>query len=387
MSDTNSLQFAINYVADAVSLAACVGRLRQHPAMALDLEFDSHRHAYGVTLCLIQVATPEGCSIIDPFSVNDLKLLFELFQDEDIQKIVHSPGEDLRLLHSLGCVPQNVFDTEVVAKLLNYEQSSLSAMLGAKLGSVLNKGQQCSNWLKRPLTQEQMNYAAADVGSLHRLKEVLVAEAEAKGLMAFVDEEQAALSTTIYRSEPKDSFLKPSEAAKLSPYDGHVLNGLFAFRDELARALNRPAFQVMSENLLRDLFSGAVSPAEAPFQPGVYGRYRHAGFGRQVAERLQALQEEAARLGLSRKMALREKNGTRQWTRQELQEAQEQFFSPVQQVLEQRFGTHAARYLLSNSMVAKLLRHQARLADLTPYKQALILEIAGQQSIDLSGFL
>lgn len=388
MPETASLTSVLNHVATPAALAACVARLRAHATLALDLEFDSHRHAYGVTLCLIQVATPDTCEIIDPFSAGDLSSLFAVFRDAGIQKIVHSPGEDLRLLHSLGCVPQNVFDTEVVARLLNYEHSSLSAMLEAKLGLVLNKGQQCSNWLKRPLTQAQMTYASADVLSLHRLKEVLVVEAAQHSLMPFVLEEQEALSTTIYSAESKDLFIKAAEASRLSPYDLHVLNGLFVFRDELARELNRPAFQVMPEDLLRALFSGEVTANEVPFRQGVYGRFRHAQFGQQIANRIKALKEEAEQLNLSNKLAPRPRSGNRQWTRQALQEMHERFFTPIQQGLEARFGTFAARYLLSNSMVTKLLRGHIRLNEIPlAYKRKLIMELAAKQGIDLSEFL
>lgn len=364
----------------------CLNTLHSQQRLAFDLEFDSHRHAYGTTLCLIQVATPEACYIIDPLAGIRLGGLYDVFGDEQIQKIVHSPGEDLRLLHSLECYPKNLFDTEVVAKLLNYEQTSLAAMLELKLGYSLNKAQQRSNWLRRPLSEEQIQYAAEDVTGLHALQESLLAEAEAKGIMSFVAEEQSALSTTIYKAEPKDSFLKTGDLANLSPYDQHILNALFIYRDELAKSLNKPAYQVMDESLLRDVASGAIAPVDAPFAKGVYGGYRNERFGRQLATKLKSIQTEAEDLALSRRRPPRQYTDGRV-NKAAMMEQKEAIFTPIQQVLAQRFGEHAGRFILSNGTVTEVLKGNMKIGQIKrQYKGALIREIAAAAGIDISAY-
>ncbi|HSR37930.1 MAG TPA: hypothetical protein VLL95_03370, partial [Phnomibacter sp.] len=89
------------YIADAAELQHCVDILRQSTVFAFDLEFDRDRYTYGFDLCLMQVATPEVCFLIDPLSKINLQPLFEVFTLPAIRKLVHCPGEDLRLLHSL----------------------------------------------------------------------------------------------------------------------------------------------------------------------------------------------------------------------------------------------------------------------------------------------
>lgn len=373
-------------VEDGTALHACLKVLERHHSLAFDLEFDSHRHAYGVTLCLVQVASPDACFIIDPLKEVDMTGLYKIFDDERIEKIVHSPGEDLRLLHSLGCYPKNLFDTEVVAKLLNYEQTSLSAMLQAKLGYSLNKAQQRSNWLRRPLSAEQIQYAAEDVTGLHALKEMLQQEAAEKNLLPYVAEEQAALSTTIYQPERKDLFLKTGDVNNLSPYDQYVLNALFLFRDELARGLNRPAYQIMDEALLRDVAHGKVLPEDAPFERGIYGGFKNERFGRQLAARLKAIHEEAQGKALSHRRPPRQYAESRV-DKAELLEQREAVFTPIQQALVARFGEHAARFILSNGIVNDLLKGASKLGNIKrQYKQELIAEIAQQQGIDLSAY-
>jgi ribonuclease D len=375
-------------VEDYKALQSCVQALADQHTLAFDLEFDSHRHAYGVTLCLIQIATPEVCFIIDPLADIDLSAVYQIFENVQVQKIVHSPGEDLRLLHSLGCYPKNLFDTDVAAKLLNYEQTSLSAMLEAKLGYSLNKSQQRSNWLRRPLTREQVQYAAEDVTGLHALKGILIAEAEQKGLMPFIEEEQAALSTTIYQPERKDFFLKTGDVANLSPYDQYVLNALFVYRDELAREINRPAYQIMDEALLRDVAGGRVLAADAPYAKGVFGGFKNDRFGKQLAGKLNAIHREAETQALSRKRPPRQYSSDSRTSKAELLEQREATFTPIQQSLIDRFGEHAARFILSNGTVTEMMRGNLKISDWKrQYKKDLVCQIAREKSIDLSAYL
>jgi ribonuclease D len=376
------------FIDDNSSLQQALQELKEHDTLAFDLEFDSHRNAYGVNLCLIQVAAPTMCYVIDPIAGIGLDGLYALFEDPSIQKIVHSPGEDLRLLHSLGCYPQNVFDTEVVAKLLNYEQTSLSSMLQAKLGYSLDKGQQRSNWLRRPLTPEQIKYAAEDVTGLHELKQLLLDEAYPKSLLPFIEEEQAALTTTIHVSERKESFLKQGDLANLSPYDQYVLNGLFLFRDELARSLNRPAFQVMDETIVRSLASGEMYPEDLVNAKGVYGGYKNTRFANQLGDKLDDFHTEAERQNLSKTRPPRQYNGDGRTSRSLMADQKEALFTPIQQALAQRFGEFAGRFILSNGTVNDILKGTQPISSLKrQYKQDLIKSIAQDQGIDLTPYL
>lgn len=378
----------VRFIDQPDALPPCLQDLAARETISFDLEFDSHRNSYGVTLCLIQVGTPEACYVIDPMVHLELGGLYALFEDDRIQKIVHSPGEDLRLLHSLGCYPKNLFDTEVVARLLNYEQTSLTALLRDKLDHQMSKGQQKSNWLLRPLTAEQVQYAADDVAWLHRLKEVLVAEAEEKGLMPFVLEEQELLSTTIHRIEAKTNFLKPADLEILSPREQHILNELLRYRDELARDINQPAYRVMSEELVRDLASGNRTPESLAEDRGVHRLYRNSRFASRVSGRLRDIRAAATTKGLSAEPKGRARlTPAEHAARRKAAYDREHKFAPVQQVLVERFGSFAVKLILSNAMVNELLQHTVAVRDLKPaYRQSLIRDAAASLGIDLSEY-
>ena len=385
---TAARQKPLRFIDTLAALQKCTDELSACDTIAFDLEFDSHNHSYGVTLCLIQVAAPDCCYVIDPFAVTGLSKLYALLEDERILKIVHSPGEDLRLLHSLQCYPKNLFDTEVAARLLNNEHTSLAAMLQEKLDHTMNKQQQRSNWLRRPLTPEQLLYAADDVAWLHALKEILEGEAKQKGLMSFVEEEQTALSTTIYRQETKDFFLKPADLRTLSAYEQYVLNALLIYRDNLAKQLNKPAYQVLDEQLLRAIAAGTFQPGDLTEAKGVHRSLKNAGFAAKVSAYLQSIRSEADRLGHVHTMPARQRLLLGQRADRDMAaQDKEAKFAPVQQALVKRFGEHAARFILSNGMANDLLKRTTTISSIKrSYKQTLIRSTAATLSIDLSSY-
>lgn len=356
--------------------------------LSFDLEFDNNSYGYGVTLCLIQVATPQVCYVIDGLVNLDLSGLYALFESTAIQKIVHAPGEDLRLLHSLGCYPKNLFDTEVVARLLNYEHTSLTILLREKLAFAMDKKQQRSNWLRRPLSEEQVKYAADDVIWLHPLKALLEAEAGERNLMEFVREEQELLSTTIHPTVAKTAFLKPSDLYALSPREQYIANELLRYRDSVARNMNRPAYQVMSEELVRSLAAGTCLPESIVQEPGVHPRIKNSRFASQLAKQLaQAVKAAAAQNLSSEKQGWPIVTPAKNASNGKAAEDREKVFAPIQQALVQRFGMHAGRFLLSNRVVNDLLRRAITLQEIKPaYRQALIRNIAAAAGIELDSY-
>lgn len=369
-------------------LLQCLQDLLLCPMLSFDLEFDNNSYGYGVTLCLIQVATPHACYVIDPLADLDLSGLYALFQSPHVQKIVHAPGEDLRLLHSLGCYAKNLFDTEVVARLLNYEFTSLTALLGDKLNFRMDKKQQRSNWLRRPLTDAQVQYAADDVIWLHPLKAVLVAEAEERALMPLVQEEQELLSTTIYTVAAKTDFLKPADQYNLSPYEQYITGGLLRFRDSLARSINRPAYQVMDEEMVRSLAAGTRRPQSIMESTGVHPRFKNSHFITQLSRHLEQLGNEADVMNLSSDKQNQPKRTPAEW--EAIRKAsvdRDAVFAPIQQALVQQFGNHAAKFMLSNKVVNSLLKGTISLADIKPlYRQNLIRSIAAATGLSLAGY-
>jgi ribonuclease D len=384
----------IDYIDNAEQLANCVHELSSVKELAFDLEFDSHRNAYGFNLCLMQVATADACYIIDPLSKIDLSNLFRLFEDERILKVVHSPGEDLRLLHSLKCYPKNIFDTEIAARLLNYEFTSLSAMLEVKIGFNADKKQQKSNWITRPLSEQQIQYAANDVIYLLQLKNLLEQEAQQKKVSDFLQEEFELLSSTIYIPEPKQNFLRTADIKGLNEYDQFVLNELFKFRDTLAQSINKPAYQVIDEDLLRNLVSKKINLNDWLHVKGVNHRYKTEEFKEKLTQKLEAINQEATQKKLSKTAKTRTANfltEEERTSRQQLKEQQEfdkqHKFIPIQKAIEQEYGEHTAKYILGNGAVNELLKKSIKIGQLKrAYKTVIVSAIAAELAIDLKDY-
>ena len=229
------------------------GQLKNSTQVALDLEFDQNRFSYGFNLCLIQLTSGDGvCYIIDPFDITDLRPVFEIIENPSITKIIHHSNNDILLLDKLGCNIRGVLDTDVAAKLLNYEKSSLATVLKEEFNIEIDKSQQSSNWNKRPLTNDQLIYAAIDVIYLPRVKDKLVNEITASGRLHWLEEENFLLEKLRF-NEPENPHLRLKNAFRLTIYQQFILKDLYRFREKLGREFNKPAHFVIPNEALVDL--------------------------------------------------------------------------------------------------------------------------------------
>ncbi|HPO24386.1 MAG TPA: ribonuclease D, partial [Arenimonas sp.] len=145
-----------------------------HKTVALDTEFVREK-TYYPQLALVQLGVPGEILLIDPLVPGIPEVLKPWLLNPDICKIIHSPSEDLQAFsRGTGAVPVNIFDTQAAAALcgmgagLGYQK-----LIETVTGTVLEKGETRSDWLKRPLTDSQCRYAADDVLYLHQVHELL----------------------------------------------------------------------------------------------------------------------------------------------------------------------------------------------------------------------
>jgi ribonuclease D len=165
------MDIPIKLVINSAELKNCIDRLSSKAEIAFDLEFDKNYYRFGFNLCLIQIFDGETCYLIDPLSKKlNIIELFQVLENRFITKVCFSVDEDLRLLHSIGCFPANLYDTDIASRLLNYPAMSLTNLLMEILDVDPGESLQRSNWYNRPLTNKQINYAANDVLHLPELK-------------------------------------------------------------------------------------------------------------------------------------------------------------------------------------------------------------------------
>lgn len=378
----------VTYVNTPDALESCLYQLAQATEIAFDLEFDRDNYTYGFNLCLMQIASATHCYLIDPKTGLDITLTFPLLENPAIQKVVHCSGEDLRLLHSLKCYPANLADTELYAKLLNYERTSLGALIQELFGMELDKKMQKVNWVLRPLKPEQFIYAANDVLYLLQMKAALEEQAAKKNMLPFLQDENDLLSSTIHSLEPKDNFLKKSDLLYLSAYHQYVLNGLFCYRDSIAQQQNKPAHYIMNEETVRNLASNKISQTDWQSVKGLHPVVKSEEGQDMVFGYIEKLRSEANNKKLSHK---RNRVDTLdrdfQTEKEKLDLVKASIFIPIQNDIAANFGEHAMRFIFSTATVNTILNGQLKIGEMkAPYKKILVKNAAKKLGIDLSGY-
>ncbi|HAP75066.1 MAG TPA: ribonuclease D, partial [Acidimicrobiaceae bacterium] len=162
------------WIASSAEVAEFVDRAMGEPRYALDTEFHRER-TYFPKLALVQIAAAGEIVLIDPL-VCDLAPLKDLFHSSSLA-VLHAAQQDLDVLsHAVGAVPVSMFDTQLAAGFLGYSTPSLVSLLHSELKVAAAKGDRLTDWLRRPLTSDQREYAASDVAHLLQLHDGLLAK-------------------------------------------------------------------------------------------------------------------------------------------------------------------------------------------------------------------
>lgn len=386
--------YQITYITDQTALQNCVEHLNTCAKIGFDLEFDNNLHTYGFNLCLIQIASAERCFLIDPYSFDTASLqpLLAVFANPAIVKIIHAGGEDYRLLQRLGCQPKNLFDTELCANMLGYAKTSLGNVVQQNWGIEIDKGLQMSNWTKRPLTADQLRYAANDVVFLLDLHEALESQLTAAQKSAWFAQEMKAVENTSYEWSQKTDFIKKADRDEFSEYDLFVLTELFKFRDEVAQKLNKPAYQVFSDDFVRGIVRNPAQLANWPQLRGIIHYVKSESFGAKIEAAYQRIVTTATAQELGTDPTAKKRLSAAEWSeidrqREALRVAKEQVFGPIKTQLAQQYGDFVANSTLSNNVVAELAAGTLTISKFKiDYKRTILNATAAQLGIDLKKY-
>jgi ribonuclease D len=236
-------EYAVQWIDNNRALLEMCERWSDDTNLTIDTEYDSFKRSYGFKALLIQVFDGETVFIIDPLSGVDLKPLWNVFENENIQKMLYSGSEDIALLKAMGCSIRNVFDVQIAATLSNHPARNLGGLIEAETGEALDKSQQQSDWSKRPLTPAQLSYAANDVTFLSNIADRLVQQVAARRLLHVLEIENKALESIEERSHiPK---LKPYHHRLHSDAFCHSLLELLHWRDRTAKDFDLPPVHIV----------------------------------------------------------------------------------------------------------------------------------------------
>jgi ribonuclease D len=238
--------------------------LRAAASFAYDSEFIGEQ-SYIPKLCLIQVASPTQVTLIDPLAGLDLTPFWRLICDASVEKIVHAGQQDVEPVFRLvGAPPANIFDTQIAAGFIGLPYPlSLLRLVHELVGVRLGKGLTFTSWDQRPLSSQQLRYAADDVRYLPAARAELRRRLEASGHAAWAAEECGHLCRgSPSRFDPDESFLKIRGAAGMEARNLAVLRELAIWRDSAARAADVPPRTFLRDEVLVGLAKSPATSAE-----------------------------------------------------------------------------------------------------------------------------
>lgn len=280
-------------------LVATIQLLRESGSFAYDSEFIGEL-TYLPQLCLIQVATTSRIDLIDPMAPGiDLIPFWELVADPAVEKITHSGQQDLEpVFRHLGRPAQNVFDVQVAAGFAGMAYPvSLSKLVKEVVGARLGKGLTFTHWDQRPLSAQQLRYAANDVRYLPAVRAALGTRLAALGHTPWAMEECAAqCDIRLYHFDADTAYLRVRGAGSLSSQGLGVLKELVIWRDAAARQHDVPPRAFLKDEIMVDLSRNPVKSVDK------LARVR--GLPRPVEQAHGAKIVEATRRGLGKPIAL-----------------------------------------------------------------------------------
>jgi ribonuclease D len=243
-------------IADLAERALAGGRL------AIDTEFVSERR-YQALLCLAQVAVPDPDStdgvrteVLDPIENEfDPAPLARVLADPGIEIVVHAGRQDVAILRrTWETEVTNVFDTQVAAGFLGYgNQEGYESLVRKVLRVKLHGSEGFTRWDKRPLTEQQLGYAADDARLLLELGTVLEERLSERGRLGWAREECRAVAQSTDERSPERAYERLPRLGRLSDSARAVARELSDWREETARAADRAPGSVLPDQALVEL--------------------------------------------------------------------------------------------------------------------------------------
>lgn len=283
--------------ADSSEVALAAALARAHGRLGIDTEFMSEGH-YRPLLCMTQVAVedeqaPSGTRtlLIDGLDRDvDVAPLAELLSDPDIQVVLHAGHQDVTILrHSWRTTPTNIFDTQIAAGFAGEgAQMGYGNLLASVLGIHASKTASYTRWDARPLTAEQLHYAAEDVEHLLALADALQERLTEIGRHQWAIEECRRLETVTDGHDPDRAWQLLPRVGRLDPRTRAVARRLAAWRERTAEREDRPVGQLVQDPTLIEL--ARRRPADARELGQIRGMHS-ATIKRRGDELLQAIAE------------------------------------------------------------------------------------------------
>jgi ribonuclease D len=341
------------YITSITALSEIIPKLKAADRLYIDLEFDKNHYHFGFNLCLMQINDGSTNYLIDPIAIESLDGIYEILENQDLQKVCYAFGEDIRLLQYLGCFPKNLYDIAIARSIINLPQVSLESALGFEISK--EKSQQKSNWCSRPLSEKQLHYAAEDVRHLPSLHQSIDASLSQLNRKDWLQQEMDFFTNRIYEHnlDPTANFQKYRK--EMNAVAWSRLTKLLVIIDKHAALINRPAYRVLRKDIVlsfandedfnptrltqqlhrlidKKAFINDLSDLEYEVSQEIKNKLINPQEGAQI----QLSKNEKIRLS-----QIRKRNNA--WS--------DHFFRPIKAYIAEEYGENFANFLLSNRKI------------------------------------
>lgn len=222
--------------------------------IGFDTEFVSE-DTFRPQLCLVQVIVGETLAVIDPLEVPDLNRFWEVLADGSHVTLVHAAREEVNFsLTAIGRPPANIFDTQLAAAFCSNEYpAAYSSVVNRFLNVKLAKGEQRTDWRRRPLSDEQIDYALEDVRHLFPLHDRMREMIEERGRTEWHKQETNDFIAEVIAARDRERWRKVSGSGNLGPRNLAIVRELWRWRQKQAEKRDLPPRRILRDDLIVEL--------------------------------------------------------------------------------------------------------------------------------------
>ncbi|MCA1935530.1 MAG: ribonuclease D [Asticcacaulis sp.] len=251
-------------ITTTAALTDFCAKIASAPFITVDTEF-MRETTYWPKLCLIQAASEEHAGIIDPLSPDlDLQPFLDLLTDPAILKVFHACRQDVEIFNNLGAMPAPVFDTQVAAMAAGFgDQVAYDSLVRQVIKVDIDKGSRFTDWSRRPLSEQQLQYALGDVTHLAKLYPKLVEKLKAQNRYEWVAAEMADLTDPkLYNTSPDDAWRRLRPRKPSLKYMA-VFKEVAAWRERVAQERDQPRGRILKDEGVDEIATQLPTDAAA----------------------------------------------------------------------------------------------------------------------------
>ncbi len=258
--------------------------------IAVDTEFVREK-TYWPILCLIQIATPDQAVAIDPLANGiDLQPVYDLMTNTSVLKVFHSASQDMQVMfNASGNMIEPVFDTQIAAMVSGYgDQPAYATLVERIVGVTIDKRSQMTDWSRRPLTDNQVEYAIGDVTHLIHVYNKLTEKLNGSGRSNWAQEEMSHLrDRKLYDLDPRELWRRvrlrrPTRRALA------VLREITEWREVSAQRRDIPRGWVCKDEALAEIaLNTPRTPSALERVRGINERFAHGRDGNALLDAVQ----------------------------------------------------------------------------------------------------